>query len=114
MLAGVQTSNLAVRFLAELVVIAAAGYWGFTVNAAAWLRVVAGLGAPATLIVIWGFFGAPLAPRKLTGGAHLMLDVAWFSAGVLALLAAHRPGWAVALAVVYAVNLALIIIWKQG
>jgi hypothetical protein len=114
MLATAKVLNLALRFFLELAVIGAAGYWGFTLRAAAWVRVLAGLGAPAALIVVWALFGAPRAPMKLTGAAHLVLDVAWFGSGVVLLLAAGRARWAFVLAVVYLVNLALLLIWDQG
>ncbi|MEV4518464.1 YrdB family protein [Dactylosporangium sp. NPDC049525] len=114
MLAGAQMVNLAVRFLAELAVLAAVVYWGFTLHASVLVRVTAGVGGPLLLIVIWALWGAPKAAMKLDGAAHLILDVAWFGSGVLALWAAGRLTWALILGVVYVVNLALILIWKQA
>ncbi|MEV0131625.1 YrdB family protein [Dactylosporangium sp. NPDC050688] len=114
MLAGLQMVNLAVRFLAELAVLAAVGYWGFTLNAGGLVKVAAGVGGPLLLVVIWALWGAPKAAMKLDGAAHLVLDVAWFGSGVLALWAAGRLTWALVLGIVYVVNLVLILVWKQG
>jgi hypothetical protein len=114
MLTVVRTLNLAVRLVLELAVLAAAAYMGFTLDDADPVRALAGVGGPLILIVVWSLWGAPRARFKLSGGAHLVLDIVWFGAGAAALLAAGRPGWAAALVVIYLINTILIFAWKQA
>ena len=59
--------NLAVRFLLELCVLAAVGYWGFKTSSGWFLKILLGIGAPLLIAVIWGMFGAPKANLQLHG-----------------------------------------------
>lgn len=114
MLAAAKMANLLLMFLLELGTLAAAAYWGFTIAAPLAVRILAGLGAPAVLIVVWAVFGAANGARiPLKGFARVVLEVLWFGSAVAALAAAGRSGWAVTFAVAFAVNAALRLFWKQ-
>lgn len=68
MIAFLQVINLAVRFLLELCVLAAYGYWGFHTGGSALLRWLLGLGIPVVVAVLWGGLGGPrssLPPHRL-------------------------------------------------
>lgn len=87
---------LAIRFLCELAMLAALGYWGFEVGegAGAWLL---GIGAPALAIAIWGAFVAPKARWPVAVPARLAIELVLFGAAVLGLFAIDRPLLAVLL-----------------
>lgn len=105
--------NLGVRFLLELCILGAVGYWGFA-NHVAWLAKVGwGIGTPLLIAVLWGVFGAPKAVVPLHGVALLLFELIIFGAAPIALVAAHQPTLAVAFVVVYVVNKILLSIWQQ-
>jgi hypothetical protein len=80
---------LALRFACELVAVAAVAWWGWP-----WLA----LPAAAVVIVLWGTFIGPRAPRRLADPARLVLELAVFAAATAALVAVGH----VVLAVVFA------------
>ena len=61
--------NLALAFLLELCMLAALGYWGFTLDQGLAIRVGAGLGVPLLAAVIWGVLMAPRAAIPLADAA---------------------------------------------
>ena len=94
------------RFVLELCLIAAYGYFGFTFSGAAgWIL---GIGLPAALIALWGTFVAPRAPRRLEGGARFALETVLFLLGTGALAAVGLWPWGVALFVVFILDLVLL------
>lgn len=108
-----QTANLALRLLLELVVLCSVGYWGFRLDRALALRVLLGIGAPLLVAVIWAAFGAPQAAMPATGLWHLLLELVVFGSGPLALYAAGRPTLASALGVATVLNRLFMYIWGQ-
>lgn len=86
--------NLALAFLLELAVLVAVGYWGFTLDAHWAVRVLAGIGAPLLLAVLWGLFASPKATYPLHGFANAAFQTGWFGSGGVALVLAGRtlPG----------------------
>ena len=105
--------NLAVRFLLELCVLAAAGYWGFKTSSSWFLKILLGIGAPLLIAVIWGMFGAPKAPYHLSGLMLLALEVVVFGSGVAAMYATKNYSLAWGLTAVLIVNKVLMFIWRQ-
>ena len=87
--------NLAVRFLLELCMYVAVGYWGFKTQSNWVLKILFGIGLPVLMAVIWGTFLAPKATRPLSGASFLTLELILFSAGAFALFASGKPtlGW---------------------
>ena len=57
--------NDALAFLLELAALAALAVWGFTVGGSWPLRILLGVGAPALMVVVWGFLLAPNAEHRL-------------------------------------------------
>ena len=109
------TTALAVRFLAELAAIAAAGYWGFGLTNLGMGRIAMGIAAPVALVLVWYAFIAPRGPsplpptvRELAGSAILLL-----AAGALALAGQPMLGLAFATAVVVD-QLILLILGSAG
>ncbi|GAA4587860.1 hypothetical protein GCM10023194_38020 [Planotetraspora phitsanulokensis] len=85
----VKDADLLLALLLELAVYASACYWGFTRGSTRLIKVLAGLGAPAVFIVVWGGFGAPTASHPLHGLARVALEICWYGGGAAALAASR-------------------------
>lgn len=105
--------NLAIRFLLELCMLAAVGYWGFKAQSGWILKILLGIGLPVLIAVLWGTFLAPKATRPLSGVSFLTLELVLFSMGTIALFASGKPvlGWIYTIVLI--VNKSLIFVWKQ-
>jgi hypothetical protein len=62
--------NVLLRFLLELCMLAAAGYWGFKTGSGWAMKAILGIGLPVLLAVLWGIFVAPKAVYPLHGAAR--------------------------------------------
>ncbi|WP_214322002.1 YrdB family protein [Nonomuraea sediminis] len=116
MLATIKGANAILMFFLELGVLISAGYWGFTVSSNWVIKIVAGIGAPALLAVLWGLFaagGGENATYPLTGIVRALFEIAWFGSGALALYASISLTPALIFAAVFAVNAVLRLVWKQ-
>jgi len=105
--------NLAIRFLLEICVLAATGYWGFKTESGWFLKILLGIGVPLVITIIWGMFGTPKANFHLQGFKLLALEVVVFGSGVAALVATKNNSLAWGLAAVTIVNKVLMVIWAQ-
>src|SRR5512145_18122 len=105
--------NLAVRFLLELCMLAAVGYWGFQTQSGWGMKLILGIGLPLLIAVVWGLFVAPKAIYPLSGVPHMVLALILLGSGAVALFASGKPtlGWVYAITLI--VNQVLLIIWKQ-
>jgi hypothetical protein len=103
--------NLALAFLLELCMLAALGYWGFTLDQGLVVRVGAGLGLPLLAAVVWGVLLAPRAANGLKEPLHLILELIIFGLAIVALYAAGRPRLALAFGVIYVINVVLRYAW---
>ncbi|WP_109525940.1 MULTISPECIES: YrdB family protein [Nocardia] len=75
---------LFLMFLLELGVIAGAAVWGFTLDGAPVLRIVAGVVAPLLFIMMWALFGAARDARfRLRGPWRIALEIIWFGGGAV-------------------------------
>ncbi|MCW3843136.1 YrdB family protein [Micromonospora yasonensis] len=99
---------LALAFLLELALLVAAGWWGFTLDARWPARLLAGLGAPLLIAVVWGVFCSPRANVPLPAPAKLGVQAACFLTGGLLLALAGRPVPGAVLVAVWAVDKALL------
>ncbi|MDI2130297.1 YrdB family protein [Yinghuangia seranimata] len=109
----VKGANLAVVFLLELAALAGVGTWGFTTRDGLGARLLAGLGGPAVLIVLWALFGAPDATYKVHGAVRVAFELGWFGIGVAAFAAAGYVTQATVFAVTFAVSKTLAVVWHQ-
>ena len=105
--------NLGVRFLLELCMLAAVGYWGFKTGSGWFLKIASGIGGPVLIAVIWGMFVAPKAAYPLHGFVLLAMEAVLFGLGVVALYATGKHSLAWGFAVVVVVNRVLMLVWKQ-
>ncbi|MCZ7435189.1 YrdB family protein [Micromonospora sp. WMMC241] len=100
---------LGLVFLLELALLAAAGFWGFTLDAGWPVRLLAGLGAPLALAVTWGVFCSPRAAVPLPAPAKLTVQAACFLTGGVLLALAGHPLAGVALVLAWAVDKSLLL-----
>ncbi|QGG57828.1 YrdB family protein [Paenibacillus sp. B01] len=105
--------NLGVRFFLELALLAALGIWGFQTGFGSLVRWLLGIGAPLLTAVVWGAFLSPKASIPLDWTVKLAMELLLFGLGALALWAASRPTWAVAILVIWAINRILLAVWEQ-
>ena len=80
-----ESLTLLVRFLLELCMLGALGYWGFKTGDSAAMKWVLGLGAPTLAAVVWGLFIAPKATVGVPMPVWIGLQVIVFGAAALAL-----------------------------
>ncbi len=106
-------ANLALRFLLEVAVLVALGFWGFQATNSTWLNVILGLGAPLLAGVFWGIFMAPSSARRTSGAAYIVLETIIFGLATVALVAAGQPVIAIAFAVVSVLNAAAVHLTAQ-
>ncbi len=105
--------NLAIRFLIELCMLVAIGYWGFSTHAGWVLKAIFGLGLPVLLIVIWSLLLAPRATHPLHGIPHTLLSLILLASGAVALFAAGRAALGWIYVAILVVNQILLMVWKQ-
>ncbi|MFG1677144.1 YrdB family protein [Micromonospora sp. NPDC049282] len=98
-----------VIFLLELALLAAVGFWGFTLDVGWPVRLLAGLGAPLALAVAWGAFCSPRAAVPLPAPAKLGVQAACFLTGGVLLVLAGHPVLGVVLVALWAVDKALLL-----
>lgn len=113
LLIAVKNANLALRFLLELGVLIALGYWGFHTGQTTIVSIVLGIGAPVIAIVVWALLGAPKAPWYLKGVWRLLLEVVFFGSAAVALFVADQRLLGVVFALVFVLNTILIYMWSQ-
>jgi hypothetical protein len=83
--------NLAFRFLLELSLLGASGFWGW-MQSDTWIRFILVIGIPVLLGAIWGVFAVPgdpsrsgSAPIAVPGIIRLIIELAMFSFAIWAL-----------------------------
>ena len=109
----IKSANLALRFLLELGILGALGYWGFRTGNGTLMKWVLGLGAPLLAAVVWGTFLSPKATVELPTSPRLLLEVVVFGLAALALYKAGQTNLAATLGLVYVINRILLTIWGQ-
>lgn len=105
--------NLAVRFLLELCLLTAVGYWGFKTQSSWFMKILLGVGLPVLIAVLWGMFIAPKATHPLSGASYMTVELVLLALGSLTLFASGKPTLAWAYTVVLIVNKILLVVWKQ-
>ena len=101
------------RFALGLWMLADFVVWGFAA-ATSWAAGLGlGVGAAVVVATVWGRYVAPKAARRLRDPARLVLEVALFGLATVALASAGHLIAAVALAVAYVADTALLIALGQ-
>ncbi|MFF2793661.1 YrdB family protein [Lysinibacillus xylanilyticus] len=105
--------NLVLRFLLEICVLMAYGYWGIQTGKGIFFKLLLGIGAPALFVVIWSLFGSPKATCPLNGALHFMLELVIFSLAVIALYATGQTQLAIVFAILIIINQILLSVFHQ-
>jgi hypothetical protein len=110
---GIKSINLLLAFLLELCLLVIFGYWGVIISSSLMQKIVLGAGIPILIAVIWGIFLAPNSTTRLEEPWLAIAKVIIFSLAALALYFAGKTDLAVWFAIISAINLVLLYIWKQ-
>jgi hypothetical protein len=105
--------TLTIRFICELAMLAALGYWGFDAGDGVWAWVL-GLGVPAVAIAVWAEFVAPKARWPLPVPLRLLVELVLFGAAAVGLAVAGETVLAVVLAIAAGVTSVLNAIGPEG
>jgi len=105
--------NLVLRFVLEMVVLVALFMWGMSLSDDLPVQLLAGLGAPALAMTLWGLFVAPKATRRLDDPSRLILELGVFGAGVLAFVLAGHLLLGILLGTAAVISLGLMFYWGQ-
>jgi hypothetical protein len=101
---------LAIRFLVELIGVAALAFVGATAPGETLWRVVLGIGAPLALVVVWALLIAPKARNPLQLRVRSLLGTGLLVLVGVALAVAGQPGWGFAFAGLVVADQVLILI----
>ncbi len=97
--------NDGVRFIVELLALAAVAYWGWRAGGSTATKLLLAGGGVVLIAVVWGVFRSEsVAIVEVTTAVRIVIEVAVFAAATAALAAVGRTGLAIAFAVVAAIN----------
>lgn len=96
------------RFLLELAMLAALGYAGWQLGAGGGSGFALGSVFVLIAISLWGSFVAPKAKWRLDPAPRIALEVVLFGSAAVGLVAADNVVSGVSLAVIYAIDAALV------
>ncbi|MPZ97605.1 MAG: DUF2568 domain-containing protein [Propionibacteriales bacterium] len=99
-------------FLLEICVYVAVAMWAWQLPQG--YNMVTAVGALLVMAFVWRAFGAPKARWPARGVVRIVLEVGWFGAALLALLATGHPRLATVFGALVVVNGALRALWRQS
>jgi len=100
----VRNLNLLLRFVCEIAAIVSLVWWGWP-----WLGIVLG----AIVILFWGTFVGPKAPRRLRDPLRFVCELAIFAAATAAYVDVGQTLAAVVFAVVAVLTASLVRVWPE-
>ncbi|MCG3209486.1 MAG: hypothetical protein FOGNACKC_03113 [Anaerolineae bacterium] len=109
----VKSVNLALRFLLELCILAASGYWGFKTGTQTIVKIGLTIGLPLLVAVVWGILLAPASSRRLQEPWLFIAELAIFGLAIGALYRTEHYYLAGIFGLIYVINKILMIIWRQ-
>lgn len=109
----IKSANLTLRFLLELCMLAALGYWGVETGEQLVAKIGLGTGAPLLAGLVWGIFLAPKSSRRLHQPLRLILELVIFGLAITALYTTGPRWLAWVFGLIYVINKALLAVWGQ-
>jgi hypothetical protein len=100
----IRSGNLLLRFLLELCILVALGYWGFKTGQQTAVQIGLGIGSPLLFAVVWGIFLAPASSRRLREPWLLIAELIIFGLAVAALYSTGQRYLAGAFGLIYVIN----------
>lgn len=104
--------NFGILFLAELGMLISFGIWGFSLYVPTVIKVLAGLGVPAAVAVIWGLYFAPKASHPLGEPLNAIGELSLFIGSAVVLYAAGYHRAAIIFGVIAVASEVISLIWK--
>jgi hypothetical protein len=108
----VRAANLFAKFGLELAALASFAYWGSTI-ASGVAAVGIAVAAPLVVAVLWGWFAAPRAKRRLPMPARVPFELGVFALATIALATAWSTLAAVVFACAVLINAAFLTVFRQ-
>jgi hypothetical protein len=105
--------NLALAFFLELCVLAAFVYWGFHLDTNIFFQIIAGVGLPLVVIILWGIWLAPNADLRLGLGWLVLLKTVLFGLASIALILSGQSQFGIGLLGIFAMSEIFGLIWGQ-
>jgi hypothetical protein len=105
--------NLSLALFLELCLLAAFVYWGFHLPTNIFFQIIAGVGVPLVVIILWGVWLAPNADLRLGLGWLIALKTVLFGLASMALIVSRQPQIGITLLAVFAIGEVLGLIWGQ-
>jgi Protein of unknown function (DUF2568) len=99
--------NATLAFLLEIALLVAAVAIGLLLPAPLAVRIVLAVVLPAIVVVVWALTVAPRARARLAPAPRLLVQTVLFALAVAGLAVLGQVAWALALAVLVAVRIAL-------
>lgn len=113
MLQMLKTTNLALSFFLELIMLAAFSYWGFYGEKSIWIKWLLGIGIPLMVAIVWGLYLAPNSKRRLNITAGGIVSSVLFLGAAIALYQTGYSALAIILAIIMIFNRISSLLWKQ-
>ena len=107
---GAGMASLAVRFIVELLGIAAVAYWGWQTGPDGIGRALLAVGAAVVLIVVWAFVVAPKADNPLSQQVRDIVGTVLLLVAAAGLAVAGQPALAVVFAAVVVADWLVIVV----
>ncbi len=111
-MSGLKSANLALKFLLELAALASFAIWGAGSESGG-LAVAHAILAPLIIALLWGRLAAPRSRHRLPRATRIPFELTVFAFAVVALAVSGHIVWAIVLAVVMAINAALMSAFDQ-
>ncbi len=108
-----KVTNLLLRFLLELCILAAVGFWGVKAGSQTAIKIGLGVGTPLLFALVWGIFMAPASSSRLQEPWLLIAELIIFGLAIVALYQAGQPTLAGVFGLVYLINKVFMVIWRQ-
>jgi quinol-cytochrome oxidoreductase complex cytochrome b subunit len=105
-------ANLALKFLLELMTLAAFAVWGADVGSGV-TAVLLAIAAPLVVAILWGRFAAPRASHRLSTSSRIPFELGVFVVAAVALVACGHTIAAIVFAALVALNAALLTAFDQ-
>jgi hypothetical protein len=108
-----RATNLAVRFVLELCMLAGLAFVGFQLATSIAIQISLAIALPLAAAVLWGVAIAPKARRRAPDPGRAALELALFAAATIGLVIAGQPMLGLVLAGAAIVNVGLMFAWGQ-
>lgn len=106
-------ANLALRFVVEVLGVAALAYSGFQLSGNGLIRAVAAIGTPLLLIMIWASVVAPSTVNGLSPARKDIIGTVLLFVAAVALVLVGQPRLAIAFGMVVLANAALLFVLRD-